>query len=389
MKEDRKALDIGVYGARAIPSTYGGYETFLTTLLPELARRGHRVTMYCRKSHIDATDPYRDVTRVAIPGIETKQLSTMSHGALATVAARLHGHDVVLVVNIANAFFAWFNRLTGQRVVLNTDGQEWLRDKWGPVGKAAFRSAARIAPHAASALVADSNGMRLIYLDASGVDSTVIPYPYPDAYSKEIDDSVLDSWRLAPGGYIVVAGRLVPENNAHRILEAYLKANTSMPVLVLGEANYASPVLRRIREIASAGSDVRIGGHVDDRAAYLTLISRAAAYVHGHSVGGINPALIEAMGSGALTLASDTAFNREALGEAGLYFADFDASLVRLLRDLPNLPTERTEELRNNSRRRAEERFRIDQIADAYEALFLAASSVSPWRRTSLRTGWQ
>jgi glycosyltransferase involved in cell wall biosynthesis len=271
--------------------------------------------------------------------------------------------------------------------VLNTDGQEWLRDKWGRIGKAAFRSAARVAPHAASALIADSNGMRRVYLDASGVESTVIPYPVPHAYANAIDESVLDRWGLTSGHYAVTAGRLVPENNADRIVEAYARSAVSMPLLVLGEANYESPVVKRIQTIASGPADIRVVGHINDRATYLTLVSRAAAYIHGHSVGGINPSLIEAMGYGSLILAYDTVFNREALGDTGLFFEDFD-SLIPLLRQLPQVAPNNGDALRDKAIQRANDCFRSDQIADAYEAVLVATAASSAWRRTSIATQW-
>src|SRR3954451_19497438 len=96
-------LNVGVYGARGIPSTYSGYETFLTTLLPALAQRGHEVTMYCRRGQTAQSGRYQGVRRVVLPAIPGKQFNTLSHGAFAAVAARSRRHDVVLVVNVANA----------------------------------------------------------------------------------------------------------------------------------------------------------------------------------------------------------------------------------------------------------------------------------------------
>ena len=125
-------LDIGVFGARDIPSTYSGYETFLTELLPALASRGHKVTMYTRRSSgSTAGSVYRGVHRRPLPEFPGKNGSTLSHGAVASARASVGGHDVLLVVNVANALFTWLPRLLGTSVVLNTDGQEWLRGKWG------------------------------------------------------------------------------------------------------------------------------------------------------------------------------------------------------------------------------------------------------------------
>ena len=97
---NRVTLDIGVYGTRGVPSTYSGYETFLTTLLPELVERGHAVTMYCRTGEGIENGPWRGVDRRVLPALPGKNLNTLSHGLVAGIVARSARHDVVLVVNV-------------------------------------------------------------------------------------------------------------------------------------------------------------------------------------------------------------------------------------------------------------------------------------------------
>ena len=174
-----ESLDIGVYGARGVPSTYSGYETFLTTLLPELVRQGDSVTIYCRPGDgVDST-PWEGVQRRVLPAIPGKNLNTLSHGLVAGLAARAARHDVLLVVNVANAPFCLIGHRTGQPVVLNTDGQEWLRDKWGGVARSVFKGSARIARHCATSLIADCDAMAELYRTEFGAESTVIPYCIP------------------------------------------------------------------------------------------------------------------------------------------------------------------------------------------------------------------
>ena len=175
-----RPMNIGVYGSRGIPSTYSGYETFLTVLLPELVRRGHAVTIYCRRGAVPEQPEYKGVKKRFLRSLQTKELGTLTHGALSAIATRVRNHDVVLVVNPANALFCWGATLTGQPVVLNTDGQEWLRGKWGPVGRRAFRFFASIAGRASTALISDSVAMAHVYRDEFAAGSTVIPYCWTD-----------------------------------------------------------------------------------------------------------------------------------------------------------------------------------------------------------------
>jgi len=381
-------MDIGVFGARAIPSTYSGYETFLSALLPELARRGHRVTMYCRTDHFGRPSMYRGVRLVPLPAIDTTRLSTLSHGLLAAIAARSAGHDVVLVVNVANVPYCIASRITRQRVVMNTDGQEWLRGKWGVTARRYFKWCAGRARFAACALVADSNEMKRIYVSEFGSDSTVIPYA-SIAWQDVGLSETLAEFDVEPGQFVVVAARLNPENNVDRVAAAYARSSLSMPLLVLGVANYTSETARHIRELADRDDRIRPIGHVADRRTFGALLHYAKAYVHGHSVGGMNPSLVEAMSAGALVIALSTPFNVEVLGEAGEYF-DFDGdSLVNMLDSLAQLDEHLESKYRALASTRAEERYALAEVASTYEYLLTKVARLeSPWSQVQTLTAW-
>ncbi|MDP8991444.1 MAG: DUF1972 domain-containing protein [Actinomycetota bacterium] len=386
----RRSLDIGVFGARAIPSTYSGYETFLTTLLPALVDRGHHVTMYCRTTEVDDGTPYRGVKRVVLPAIAGKQLNTLSHGLVASLRSRLAGHDVVLVVNVANAPYCALNKYTGQRVVLNTDGQEWLRGKWGRAARSYFRFAARMARHGATALVSDCTSMADVYRREFRADSTVIPYCFPTDGSAAPTEAP-ERLGVVRGDYFIIAGRLNPENNIDVVAEAYSRSELSQPLLVLGTANYSSPVAQTLERLTTSDRRIRLVGHVDDRSEFLDLVGSATCYVHGHSVGGMNPSLVEAMHAGALTVALDTPFNRETLGSAGLFFrtgADGETNVVDVLRDGCEMPLSDAKALRDMAAERVAELYNVEDVVAAYEALLLTSTERSSRSAVVLPTKW-
>jgi len=380
-------ISIGVIGARGIPSTYGGYETFLTVLLPELVRRGHDVTVYCRRKDVDSASEYQGVKKVTLPAIRTKSLSTLSHGAVASAAAWGGRHDVVFALNVANSPFCLGLRLVGQRTVLNTDGQEWLRGKWGRAGRTYFRTAAKLAGRSASALVADSAGMAQIYEEQFGASATVIPYCWTKL-EKQSDQAILKDLGLKAHEYFLIAGRLVPENNIDRVAESYVRSGVSTPLVVLGAANYDSPVQQRLNALAAQCPTLKLAGHVKDRSAYATLVGEAKTYFHGHSVGGINPSLLEAMGCGARIAAFDTSFSREALGSAGSYFADFEKELPLLIRRVDHESAATSGELRRAATDRVRTTFPLKLVADAYEALLVDVAQARRNERVLLTTPW-
>lgn len=381
-------LDIGVYGARGIPSTYSGYETFLTVMLPELVKRGHGVTMYCRQGQVPGHQPYEGVRRVMLPALRSYRFETLSHGAAASLAARLQRHQVVFVVNIANAPVCLLTRATGQRTVLNTDGQEWLRGKWGKGARSYWRQCARLSRWSASALVADSEAMRDVYAHDFKTKSTVIPYCWTGLVPAREPTSILERFSLEPYRYFLVAARLNSENNVAEMARAYLASGASYPLVVLGTANYESPVHGELERLARRCPNLRLAGHVTGRQTFATLVAFSSAYLHGHRVGGINPSLLEAMGCGANVIALDTAFNREALGPAGSYFSDFQAGLPGMIGvaedDAPPAGGDR----REAARLRCHERFGAEAVVDAYEGLFTEVVRRSPWTTTAVSTAW-
>lgn len=381
-----RRLNIGVYGARGVPSTYSGYETFLTTLLPELVRRGDEVTIYCRPGDGMDNSDWQGVHRKVVSAIPGKNLNTLSHGLTAGLAARRNRHDVLLVVNVANAPFCLIGRRTGQPVVLNVDGQEWLRDKWGPLARAIFKGSARIAHRCATSLIADCAAMGEVYRDEFGADSTVIPYCVP-ALEWTPDPEAPRRHGLEPGRYLLIAGRHNPENNLDRVAEVLSASTLDIPLVVLGTANYDSPVTRRLQELAAGDPRIRPLGHVGDRHEFFDLIHHAAVHLHGHSVGGTNPSLIEAMGAGGRICALDNVFNRNTLGDAGRYFTLDPANLVEVLTELLAEPTEDDRQSRKAAVARVAEEFSAELVVDAYRELLLAAAD-TPRGTVNIATHW-
>lgn len=373
-----------MWGARGIPSTYSGYETFLTAFLPHLVEKGHEVTVYCRKGQVPELDSYSGVDLVHLPAPTSKQLGTLSHGLLASCRARLARHDVVFVVNVANSLYCLLARISGQRTILNTDGQEWLRGKWGSAARWFFKSSAQISRFGSGALIADCVAMRDVYRSEFHVDSTVIPYPWTELTPTSHED-VLGSLELAPRGYYLAAGRLNPENNIQRIARAYVESGLERPLVLLGAANYDSPVERELREFQRAHSTIRLVGHVSNRSSFTTLLSEARGYIHGHSVGGLNPSLVEAMGSGALVLALGTIFNREAVGDAGLVFSDFGADFREKLQTIEEKDLS---DYRRRARERAASLFKMDDVVAAHDELFRVVARSGVWDRIVVRTPW-
>ena len=291
-------MRFAIIGSRGFPSSYGGYETLVRHLAPSLVMAGHDVTVYCR-----ARDDGRrmwmdeDVRCIATRGRDTKSLSTLTFGMTATLDASLRRFDAILVLNIANGF--WFPLLRASRTpfAVNTDGIEWERGKWSRVGQAMFRAGAWMTARNAAELICDSHAIGSIWKDLFDRTSTFIPYGAP--VSRDVGRDRLASVGIADKPCLLVVARLAPENNVELTLDALEVLNGQAPLAVIvGSANFDSPIEARLRAMEAAGR-VKWLGHVDDQEMLTQLWANSTVYVHGHSVGGTNPALLQALGAGA------------------------------------------------------------------------------------------
>jgi glycosyltransferase involved in cell wall biosynthesis len=366
-------MKLAILGSRGFPSTYGGYETLVRHLAPHLAGAGHDVTVYCR-----ARDAGRrvwiteDVRCIATPGRETKSLSTLTFGMTATLDASFRRFDSILVLNIANGF--WFPALRASRTpfAVNTDGIEWERGKWSRAGRTTFRAGAWMTARNASELICDSHAIGAIWKERFGRDSTFIPYGAP--VLSEVGRDRLEAAGVRSEPYLLVVARLIPENNVELTLDALeLLGDQAPQTVIVGSANFDSPTENRLQTMESAGR-VKWLGHVDDQQLLTQLWANSAVYVHGHSVGGTNPALLQALGAGAPTLALDTPFNAEVLPYPEHRFPRDARALAGRIQSIMASQSLR-EEMAQRGRAIIRERYSWDDVCQAYTETLVGLAS--------------
>ncbi|HET9163820.1 MAG TPA: glycosyltransferase [Solirubrobacterales bacterium] len=357
-------MKFAILGSRGLDSTYSGYETLVRHLAPYLVGAGHDVTVYGRRRNRGRAAWMQEGARcIATPGLDTKSLSTLSFGLSSTLDALFRGFDAVLVLNIANGFWLPLLRVAGVPTAVNTDGLEWQRGKWNRVAKAAFLAAARLTATHATEVIADSTAMGDIWRAKFGRASTFIPYGAP--VLPKVDDHELQRLGLADRPFLLSVARLVPENNVDLTLDALDLMDGERPVAVIVGSGVGEPAVEaRLRELQARGRVLWLG-HVDDQELLDQLWGNCSVYVHGHSVGGTNPSLLQALGAGAPTLALDTPFNAEVLRDRRhLYDLSPEALAGRIAEVL------RSEELRaelaGSGRREVEERYAWEDVCRGY-----------------------
>lgn len=377
-------MRIALIGTRGIPAAYGGFETAVEEVGLRLVERGHRVLVYGRDAGT-AGDVHLGMRRMTLPAVRQKSLETLSHTALSTLHAVTKARpDVGFVFNAANSPFLPLLRARQIPVALHMDGLEWRRSKWGPRGKAYYRSAEAFGVRQADAIIADAPGIADYYDHQFGVGSEMIRYGAP-----LLDEAPTDGIRglgLESGGYHLVVARFEPENHVREIVEGYAASAATKPLVVVGAAPYAAEYTADIDRTAAADPRIRLLGAVYDQELLDALYHHASTYLHGHSVGGTNPSLLRAMGAGTAVIAFDVGFNREVLDGQGWYFAT--PSDVAAAVDAAEADASTVAEIGAHLRRRASEAFSWDDVAAAYEDLarrLAGGESIHPQARRARR----
>ncbi len=358
----RTAARIAILGTRGIPARYGGFETFAEELSTRLVARGHFVKVYCRERHPELT--YRGVRRVYLPTWRHKYFDTIVHTFLSTLHLIFRRADVALYCNGANAIFTLAPRVFRIPTLLNVDGLERKRKKWNRLAKAWYAISEWLATFCPAVTITDARQIEAYYWERYRKRTQFIPYGAETG--KVATAEVVAKLGLERGGYFLYVSRMEPENNALLVRQAFEQVATEVKLALIGDAPYAQEYIQRVRDtrdrrVVMPGAIYGVG--------YQELLSHCLAYVHATEVGGTHPALIEAMGRGALVLYLNTAENAEVAGGVGIPFEAND--LKQKLQDVLHMSSEQRAEWGRLAIERVSERYGWDAVTDRYEALLV------------------
>ena len=310
---------VAIIGTRGYPSFYGGFETAVRRVAPFLADEGWDVTVYGRDSsvrdHRAAADPR--IRAVFTRGINSCSLSTLTFGFTSVLHALRAKPDVALVMNVANGFWLPLLRMRGIPTVVNVDGIEWHRAKWNRIAKFVFKLGARFTAAFGDRLVFDAQAIASYWRREFGRTGVFIPYGGDTSSELPVEPG------LESRTYVLMVARFVPENTVREFFEAAsILAAQGTDVVIVGSTGSGGELDAAAGELDSVHPQVHWLGHLNDDLRLFSLWQHAGVYFHGHTVGGTNPALVQAMALGAPTVARDTAYNREVLGDTGLFVGD-------------------------------------------------------------------
>jgi glycosyltransferase involved in cell wall biosynthesis len=358
---------VRMLGTRGVPANHGGFETAAEKIALHLVEQGWRVVVYCQTDNHSGTasgDTWKGIERVLLPGRYSGPMGTVWFD-LQSIRHACRFDDLCLTFGYNTAILNALQRMRRVPNVINMDGIEWKRSRWGIKKQAYFYINERFASRVGTHLIADHPEIqRYLRRKVPAERITMIAYGADEVVSAPSEP--VTELGLVPGEYLTLIARPIAENSILEVVSTFSRRKRGLKLLVLG--NYSPEVDEYHRAVVSAGSDeVVFPGAIYEPERVQALRFHSLAYVHGHTVGGTNPSLVEALGCGNPVLAHDNVYNRWVAQDAGLYFQT-ENEFERILDELSSSPDLRTQ-LAENARARHLAAFTWPRVAGQYESL--------------------
>ena len=329
----RSTRRIAFVGSRGVPARYSGFETVVDEIGARLAANGHEVTVYARPGYYPNKDRlkwHRGMRVVMIPTVMQKSLETILHTFLSVIHATFKHYDVVYFCGVGNAVLLPFPKLLGIRTIINVDGADYRRLKWGRVARWWLKKSEGWAARFADVVIADNQAVVRHYQSTLGFNPTHLSYG-AEIRTTPVNAGALGKYKLQAGGYLLHVSRLTPENETHLLLQAYARwaerARADMPpppLVILGSAGYEHEYWEELQALAVKGVHF-LGTVFGD--AYVELSQNARFFVLPSAIEATRLVLLDQMGIGRPILFRECEATREVIGDAGMPFGE-DATVM-------------------------------------------------------------
>lgn len=364
-KEDR--LRIGILGTRGIPNSYGGFEAFAEAISTRLVNKGHRVTVYCSHNQNYQEKTWKGVELKFCKNPESRVGTTgqFIYDLNCNLHARKQPFDILLHLGYTSdsVWAGLWSKKT--RHLTNMDGIEWKRSKYSPAVQTFLHRAEKRAASHSSMLIADSRSI-FSFLD-SHYETPVVYISYGAEIPPSYDEKVLRKFQVQPYEYDLVIARMEPENNIELAIKAKFGDDSSCPLLIFSNVTkYGDHLISKYTDFPL----IRFQGALYQREILDSLRHYSRYYIHGHSVGGTNPSLLEAMACGCRILAHDNNFNRDILQDNANYYTNTGQLSDHLKKVW--LPDQNLEQIGNNLNT-IRDKHNWDAITHEYESVFYQA----------------
>jgi glycosyltransferase involved in cell wall biosynthesis len=360
------ALNIAIIGSRGIPNYYGGFEQMAQYLAVGLLNKGHEVTVYNSHLHPYQEKEWHGVKLIHCYDAEDKigTAGQFVYDFNCIMNARRNKYDVMLFLGYTSSS-VWGRLFPKNSVIIsNMDGMEWKRDKYSKPVQRFLRYAEKLAVKYSQYFIADSTVIQSYVDKKYNVTSKYIPYGAEIFANK--NEAVLAKYGVVKTSYHMLMARMEPENNIDMILQGFHMSNSEKKFIVIGNINNSYGKL--IYKKYCNDERIRFVGGIFDAEITNTLRAFCRLYFHGHTVGGTNPSLLEAMANGSIIVAHDNEFNRAVLKEDAYYFKTPEEVMQHVMKS--NGHKESAKMVENNFVK-IEEQYNWPNIVNMYEEFII------------------
>lgn len=351
---------IAIVGGRGIPAEFGGFETFSEQLAIRLADCGYDVTVFCESTQKYQDKEYKGVKLIYIKTPNIVGVRSVWFDII-NIIRTIKGYDVVYMLGYHAGFAFILPWLFRTNFWVNMDGMEWKRSKWSSFAKHYLKINEWLAARFATKLIADAEGIAEYLRNTYNVANKTVMIPYGANIIEQVPDkAIVSGLGFTANEYFLVVCRLEPENHVLEILNGFFASDSNTKLVIVGDHKSGTDYVNKLLEI----SDERIHfiGTIYNQKKLEALRYHCKAYIHGHSVGGTNPSLLEAMAAGNYVIAHDNVFNREVTGGDASFF-DNAIGLTKILNKLESISLEVSREI---MLKRIKKIYNWDNISEKY-----------------------
>ena len=359
-------MKIGILGTRGIPNHYGGFEQWAEYLSQGLVKRGCEVFVYNSHYH-----PYQENTWNGVniihkydPEYKIGTAGQFIYDLNCIMDSRKQDFDIILQLGFtSSSIWGWLLPRKKTIVITNMDGLEWQREKFNTITQNFLKVAEKLAVYFSDHLIADNPVIKNYY--TKNYNKLVSYIPYGTIIFENKDKTRLIHYEVEPYKFRLLIARLEPENNIETIIRGVIESDSDEPLLIVG--NHSIPHGKYLYDKYSQINKIRFLGGIFNMETLNNLRYYCGLYFHGHSVGGTNPSLLEAMACNATICVHDNPYNRSVMANLGYYFRTVE-DIKRILDDTKNKDNIKKTQLKQ----RVKDEFLADDVIEQYYNLFLS-----------------
>jgi len=360
-------MKIAIVGSRGIPSGYGGFETFVEEISVRLKQHAFDITVICQLSE----STLGELKGIKLLYSRYSKASEPLRFYFDSIRMGIKEADMILVCGVGGAVFYPLLKKRKHVLVTHLDGREELRGKYSFLKKKYVKLAQLFAARYSDHLIADGHSVENHWRTVMHVPGDQISaIEFGAEINPETDNAVFERLNLVPGGYFLVVCRMVPENNVEMIVKGYLKSGSRKRLVLVGDTPGAYGSALRLY----SSSEIIFTNGIYDKPQLAALREKCFVYIHGHSVGGTNPSLLEAMAAGNICICHDNEFNRETTEGKMLFFKSWDELAEQIIKVEGFNDTER-KKYADIAKGRILSYYNWDRITTEYVKLFNALMS--------------